>query len=145
MTEPLTPLHLRVVANSGAARMIRHGARDWLRELGACDDDVNALEHAINELVQNAVDHAYSTGTDGDVTATLRLDHSGDVVVTICDGGRWRAEPPKSHRGLGLAMVRSLVDHLDVDTDHGTTATVRHRVATSGPRAVSRRSAGRAP
>ena len=37
------------------------------------------------------------------------------------DEGRWR-EPRGSHRGRGIALMRSLMEHVEVD--HGTHGTV---------------------
>ncbi|HIW61177.1 MAG TPA: PAS domain-containing sensor histidine kinase [Candidatus Stackebrandtia excrementipullorum] len=63
----------------------------------------------LNELVQNAVEHAYAPGEDGEVVITV--DREGDRLrVTVSDSGRGLPEsfrPEATHR-LGLQIVRTL-------------------------------------
>lgn len=100
----------------------------WLTPLAVRARDGDVLLHAVGELVQNAVDHAYP-GAAGPVRLHARLDRDGSVVVTVADDGVWAARAPLAERGLGLAMVRSLVVDVDIDgSSAGTTATVRRRL-----------------
>ncbi len=83
----------------------------------------------INELVQNAVEHAFAPGESG--TIVVRLAERGDsLCVEIQDDGRGLPEGFElSEGGLGLQIVRTLV-HEDLKGDfqllngHGTTAVV---------------------
>jgi serine phosphatase RsbU (regulator of sigma subunit)/anti-sigma regulatory factor (Ser/Thr protein kinase)/anti-anti-sigma regulatory factor len=124
------PLHLRLIADDVAAAVAREALRSWLHPLGARVDDVDALLHAVTELVENVIDHAYDH-IGGRCEATADLHDDGTVVVVVRDRGRWVERPADTERrGLGLAMVRGTVDHLDVaGGDTGTTATVRHRLS----------------
>ena len=99
----------------------------WLAPLAARAQHRDAVLHAAGELVQNAVDHAYLDS--GSVRLQARLDRDGSVVLTVADDGAWAAHEPLEGRGLGLAMVRSMVSHVEIDgTSSGTTVTVRHRL-----------------
>ena len=100
----------------------------WLAPLAARTRDRDAVLHAAGEIIQNAVDHAYKQ-TAGPVRLQARLDRAGDVVLTVADDGAWAVAEPVDGRGLGLAMVRSLVSHAEIDgRSSGTTVTVRHRL-----------------
>jgi two-component sensor histidine kinase len=64
----------------------------------------------INELVQNAVEHAFVGLTGGSIT--VRLAEQGDsLYIEIHDDGRGLPSDfdPAHHGGLGLQIVRSLV------------------------------------
>ena len=124
-----TPLLVRLVAGDVAATVAREALRGWLHPLAAHVGDVDILLHAVTELVDNVADHAYDRdGGPLEVTANLRDD--GLVEIVVHDHGRWAQRPAATEgRGLGLAMVRGLVDDLEVSRgDDGTTATVRHRL-----------------
>jgi two-component sensor histidine kinase len=83
----------------------------------------------INELVQNAVEHAFAPGESG--TIVVRLAERGDsLCIEIQDDGRGLPQGFElSEGGLGLQIVRTLV-HEDLKGDfqllngHGTTAVV---------------------
>ena len=48
------------------------------------------------------------------------------IRVTVRDEGRWR-EPRGSHRGRGIALMRALMEHVDVDHAEGGTVVVLER------------------
>ncbi len=79
----------------------------------------------LNELVVNAVLHAFPNGRGG--TVTVRLDAEASVQLVIADDGVGLPEDFQfeSARSLGLPMVAALVDQLDgrleLDRSSGTT------------------------
>ena len=90
---------------------------------------------ALNELMQNAVDHAYPpeeyTRSEGHVYVVLRRDE-GELVIEVVDDGV--GLPPdfslEASRGLGLSIVHGLVTSelggsLEMREDHGTRVTLR--------------------
>jgi serine phosphatase RsbU (regulator of sigma subunit)/anti-sigma regulatory factor (Ser/Thr protein kinase) len=103
---------------------VRYLLRRWLRPRGAADDEIYDITVASQEACTNAVEHAYGPGRGG-----FRLDaelHEGVVRLTIRDGGRWR--PPRGeHRGRGLALMRALMDEVDVVSEETGTAVVLTR------------------
>jgi PAS domain S-box-containing protein len=68
----------------------------------------------INELVTNALEHAFDGRIGGEVRVDLSQGEDGNVALTISDGGTGLSEEAVSpERGkLGLLLVHSLVDQL---------------------------------
>jgi GAF domain-containing protein/anti-sigma regulatory factor (Ser/Thr protein kinase) len=97
---------------------VRLVLRRWLHAHGADEGESYDIVVACQEACANAVEHAYGPGPRSfDLQATF-VD--GRVIVTVRDHGRWR--PPRgTHRGRGLAMMRALMEHVEVThTDEGT-------------------------
>ncbi|QRP50041.1 ATP-binding protein [Amycolatopsis sp. FDAARGOS 1241] len=60
----------------------------WLREHGAGRRDLNALAHALGELVTNAVEHSHpADAAEGTVTVTAELGPDGCARVRVADDG----------------------------------------------------------
>jgi len=126
-------------APSGARRAVRALARHRVA-------DLHAVELAVSEAVNNAVLHAYRdrdpTAGPGKVhvTAVVRGD---ELRVTVADEGigmRPRADSPGA--GLGLALMGTLADRIDIDQRRGgTRVTLAFRVT---PRSPSRAGSGAA-
>ncbi|WP_433795524.1 SpoIIE family protein phosphatase [Actinoplanes sp. CA-252034] len=96
----------------------------WLAAVGAAGEDVFVLQHALGELVTNAIEHG---GGDDVVEIRARLLASGLVEATVTDHGGWRAPERRPTRGRGLALTAQLVQSLRVEPGGtGTIATVRH-------------------
>ncbi len=128
------PLDLRLPVHPDTLRRVRAELGDWLLALGVTALDEMALQHAVGELVTNAVEHAYpEPAVDAVVGIRVSLSHDGLVDVEVTDHGQWRE--PREHdgsRGRGLAMARGFTDELVLHhDDHGTRARVRHRVLRS--------------
>jgi serine phosphatase RsbU (regulator of sigma subunit)/anti-sigma regulatory factor (Ser/Thr protein kinase) len=117
---PLTEdLRTRWPAQPEALVAVRHLLRRWLRAHGASEDEAYEILVACQEACANAVEHAYGPGrAHFEVDAEHR---AARIRVTIRDHGRWR-EPRGVHRGRGLALMRSLMDTVDVE--HGDSGTV---------------------
>jgi anti-sigma regulatory factor (Ser/Thr protein kinase) len=150
---PAVPLELRLPAVPDTARAARASLGDWLRGLGVGPFDHTALQHALGELVTNAVEHAYPSPTRADtVGIAVDLGPDGVVELEVRDAGTWR-EPVAGHGGgRGLAMAGGLLDELRVEHDaSGTRARGRHRVSrpvsllrgTRSPSSPAPRSGGR--
>jgi two-component sensor histidine kinase len=67
------------------------------------------LAVVLNELVQNAVEHGLG---DGPGTVTVDLQGGGDtpVVLEVHDNGAGRGRQATPGTGLGLRLVRALVE-----------------------------------
>jgi anti-sigma regulatory factor (Ser/Thr protein kinase) len=117
-------------APSGARRAVRALARDRVA-------DLHAVELAVSEAVNNAVLHAYRDRDPAagpgkvQVTAVVRGD---ELHVTVADDGigmRPRIDSPGA--GLGLALMGTLADRMDIDHRRGgTRVTLAFRVTQSG-------------
>lgn len=131
-TPTLAPLSLRMPAEPRAVSQCRLELGAWLEETGTRTLDAIALQHAVGELVDNAVRHAYgdalAAGLD---TTAIRLDATllptGEAEVVVVDRGSW--QPPSPTAGRGLAMARGFMDSMEVDRgEDGTRVTVRHHL-----------------
>jgi serine phosphatase RsbU (regulator of sigma subunit)/anti-sigma regulatory factor (Ser/Thr protein kinase)/putative methionine-R-sulfoxide reductase with GAF domain len=98
---------------------VRRILRRWLAFHGAEEEELHDVVVACQEACANAVEHAYGPGH---AYFDVEADHrESRIRVTVRDQGRWR--PPRgSHRGRGLALMRALMDSVDVA--HGTEGTV---------------------
>ncbi len=72
--------------------------------------DAQALVVIANELVTNAVFHAFPPGRKGEVTVRMRMSGGAAVTLTVSDNG---SEIPESmdwrqDRGLGLRLVQTV-------------------------------------
>ena len=129
--DPAPPLDLTLAAEAGSLRAARARIGAWLAALGVAEDDVFLLQHALGELLTNAIEHA--PPGDGAAPAPVRLaaalDAQGRLEARVTDHGRWREPVRRSMRGRGLAMTSQLVDDLRVEhAETGTVAVVRHTV-----------------
>jgi two-component sensor histidine kinase/PAS domain-containing protein len=71
-----------------------------------------ALGMVVNELVTNAVKYAYPAGHTGTIDVGFQLNQ-GQVLLTVSDlGPGLPIKTAGSERGLGMRLVRSLVDQV---------------------------------
>ncbi|MFI5493903.1 SpoIIE family protein phosphatase [Actinoplanes sp. NPDC051859] len=122
-------LDLQLPADLGALRVARSALAGWLAEAGAGEEDSFLLQHALGELLTNAIEHGYAGLPGKDVRLTVALTAAGEVTAEITDHGSWREPARESARGRGLALTAQLVTDLRVvPGENGTVATVRHRL-----------------
>jgi serine phosphatase RsbU (regulator of sigma subunit)/anti-sigma regulatory factor (Ser/Thr protein kinase) len=117
-------------AQPGVLAGLRRTVGRWLHGEGVGPDDVFAVTLAVSEAAANSIEHAYGATA---ARFTVRCEHDragGEVRATIADDGRWRRTRPYG-RGRGLAIMRSLVDDVEIERgEQGTTVTlVKHVVA----------------
>jgi serine/threonine-protein kinase RsbW len=95
-----------------------------LRAIG--DDTMADLKLALTEAVSNSVRHAYGPNGDGHVDVTFEL--SGDRLgIEVVDDGEGfdPDEPPSfegdelSEGGLGIQIIRTIADRLDIESAPG--------------------------
>ncbi len=127
---PLDPTHLafRLPAIPSSLRQLRQALRRWLAAAGLAADLAYEITTACNEACANAIEHAYGPG---DASFSFEASLVDDrLAVTVRDTGRWRA-PHALHRGLGLTVMRALMDTVNVDSGPGgTIVQMQRRVAT---------------
>ncbi|WP_181784755.1 ATP-binding protein, partial [Pseudonocardia pini] len=102
-------------------RPVRRAVREFLRAVGATEDEVADLVLAAGEAAANVVEHAY--GPAGGVLEVRLAEDDGTVSITVRDEGDWR-EARGANRGRGLPLMHGLVDAVRVGRDLGGT-TVR--------------------
>ncbi|HME44151.1 MAG TPA: PAS domain S-box protein, partial [Syntrophorhabdales bacterium] len=84
----------------------------------------------INELVSNALKHAFPKGRQGEITIQLRRVGASQIRLTVADNGIGFPEDVDFRKSpsLGLTLINSLVEQLDgtiqLDREHGTAFTI---------------------
>jgi anti-sigma regulatory factor (Ser/Thr protein kinase) len=123
--QPALELELPAVAE--AAPRARRAVRKVLVQAAV---DLDAVELAVSEAVTNVVIHAYSDRDDADEPGRVRLAvwlEDDRVSIAVADSGRGmspREDSPGA--GLGLALIASLCDDLQIDrTPAGTRLRMR--------------------
>lgn len=100
---------------------LRHEARRWLTDLGLPEAEQESVLLAVNEAVENAVEHAYADEDEGVVELTLWAE-PGIVNVAVVDHGRWR-EPGEDDAAAPAEMAGPVVTDVDSFADAYADAT----------------------
>jgi anti-sigma regulatory factor (Ser/Thr protein kinase) len=110
--------------------LVRRRLRLWLRENGANDAETFAVLLAVSEAVTNAIQHPQGRRRLWiDVEARL----VGSLVIArVRDYGGWALHQVRDEGGRGLALMRAMMDKVDVDRSaEGTSVTLqRHLMLT---------------
>jgi anti-anti-sigma factor len=87
----------------------------------------------LGEATANAVEHAYPD-EPGEFEYEVARVAGGGIRISVRDEGRWRPEPAdNSHRGRGVALIRALAGHFDLDRGaDGTSLTFELAAAPPG-------------
>ena len=104
--------------------LLRAAVTTWFAELGVDAGATVALQHALGEVMTNAVEHAQPDSVDPahQVTVNGRLSPDGALELRVADQGQWRTPRDTPHRGMGLKVAERFVDRMEFDrTEHGTT------------------------
>jgi PAS domain S-box-containing protein len=126
------PLHLEVSTDPTRLRDVRRHLAGWLRRSGASEEDVEIAQMACHEACSNAIEHGYGFG-DGSFTIDAHMEN-GKVVLEVTDRGSWidRPEGALPHRGRGIALMKALMDAVQLSHDgDGTTVRMERGVTRS--------------
>ncbi|BBX62663.1 hypothetical protein MSAS_18370 [Mycobacterium saskatchewanense] len=128
---PPEPFAMTLDATIRTARTVRAGLREWLSRVGADDDDICDIVHAISEFVENAVEHGYAGEVSGRIVVEASLTEDGNLHASVIDHGQWKDyREGEKGRGRGLAMAEALVSRAQITSGAGgTTASVKHRLS----------------
>jgi serine/threonine-protein kinase RsbW len=94
----------------------RRDTREFARQCGLTDIEVNDITLAVGEACNNAVEHGHVA--DGSFSIACRFDHA-DIVIEVADRGtgfdptgKGLTSDPETLRlrGLGIFIMRSLMD-----------------------------------
>jgi len=127
---PLGEVDLTLPDAPVAVTTTRTALDAWLSALGVDGLTATAIQHAVGEVVTNAVEHAYADrpGGPNTVDVHVELTATGVVEIAVTDHGRWRALADPPYRGMGLTMAVELVDDVRIERGRsGTTVRLRHR------------------
>jgi PAS domain S-box-containing protein len=104
-----------------ALASMRSVMRRWLRHVGGDHREIAEIVTACGEAATNAIEHA---GAGGGAPFEVRGQaERGQVRISVRDHGVWRAPRP-GDQGRGLALMRALMDSVEVTPSPGGT-TVR--------------------
>jgi serine/threonine-protein kinase RsbW len=114
-------LELKLPARAENVAVVRH-AFGGLAEIVDLDEQTLAdIKLAITEACTNVVIHAYDDGDEGNLEVDANLDGSS-LTVVIRDSGRGIVPRPDSPGlGLGLPLIATLTETLELgrdDIDH---------------------------
>ncbi|HEU0336251.1 MAG TPA: GAF domain-containing protein [Gaiellaceae bacterium] len=124
---PVADLELRLPADPASLVVVRAELREWLALTPATEAEASDVVLAAWEACANAVEHAQLPNAS---TFALEASSIGrSVFLRVRDSGRWRTEEERPDRGLGLVLMRSLMDRLQVvPGERGTVVTMERRV-----------------
>lgn len=96
-----------------AARNIR--LRHRVADVPLNPDQAITAGLIVNELVTNAIKHAFPSGGGGDIFVELRAEHGNHLLLRVADNGIGLPAdmPPQAADSLGLLLVRNLCRQLD--------------------------------
>lgn len=118
-------LTFRVSGVAASVQDARHSIRALLER---ADIDPWKIELAVGEAISNAVQHGYRE-TSGWVEIELSIDALVAAVVVRDFGAGFAASPASDGLGLGLALMESLANRLEVEGAPGAGTTVRMEFA----------------
>jgi anti-sigma regulatory factor (Ser/Thr protein kinase) len=111
----LHPPRIDVVlpARVESAPRLRRVIREFLERFGVARPQIDDVVLAVGEAAGNAIEHAYE-GAAGDVR--LQASVVGErLTVEVRDFGKWRLDGD-AERGRGIGIMRSLVEHVAIES-----------------------------
>jgi integral membrane sensor domain MASE1/anti-sigma regulatory factor (Ser/Thr protein kinase) len=111
-------LRLRRTAIPAAVPETRQIMKAWLADNGVDGAEAFDILVAASEACSNAVTHAYQLAP-GQLQINASIADS-ELVITVQDSGTWRSSSPDNTGGRGMAIMRGLMDRVEVNTAHGT-------------------------
>jgi PAS domain S-box-containing protein len=122
-------LRLRLPADPEALAGLRRRVGRLLSAVGASPAETYEITLAICEAAGNAIEHAY--GPEGAPFEVSVWQVDGDLIASVRDFGRWRKRRERQ-RGRGLAIIRGVMDAVDVGTEgQGTVVRMRRRLGSA--------------
>ena len=121
-------LELALPATQDGLVEMRQGLRDWLAAGRVAPDIASDVVLAVWEAGANAIEHA-QVPSEPTLTLLAKLDEAARLKVEVGDTGSWKSANGSGGRGLGLGLMRSLMDHVSVrESPGGTTVVLERRV-----------------
>ena len=122
---------LRLPRLPQSVRVVRSSLRAWLSLQGIARDVASDIVLASSEACANAVQHPQRPAQQVFEIAAHRA--GDDVVVAVRDFGRWSSgEERDETRGRGFAMMRTLMDAVEVtSSDEGAELVMRRFIRPS--------------
>jgi serine/threonine-protein kinase RsbW len=114
-------LELKLPARAENVAVVRHAFGGFAEALSVDEQTLADIKLAITEACTNVVIHAYDDGEDGSLEVDASID-ARRLTVVIRDRGRGIVPRPDSPGlGLGLPLIATLAESLELgkdDDDH---------------------------
>jgi len=121
---PSPPVELTVPNDAKWLTVVRLAVSGVAARLGASYEDVDDIKVAVSEACTNVIDHAFEEeACDAAVIRISCVPSDGEIAITVQDEGcgfdpaatRTVDEAdPEQEGGLGLFLIRKLMDEMDV-------------------------------
>jgi len=111
-------------ARGESARPLRHALAAFMKAKEVEPDAIDDIVTAVGEALANAIEHAYTDGSNGAVELFARHEEGGSVVVEVSDQGAFVERGERQGRGFGLQIVRRIARWVSIDTSSGTTVSM---------------------
>lgn len=137
-------VEMRFPATAEYVGLVRLTLSGILNRAGATYDDIEDTKIAVSEAVTNAVKHAYKGDIKGDVLVGYVIFEDKVEVIVSDSGTSFDYERAKSELGpyqenenidfireggLGLFLIESLMDEVNVKKDSGVTISMTKYIA----------------
>ena len=134
---PLKPVTVSLPSDVNYLDIARAFVSDLAVKVGLSSSEIHDLQLAVTEAVTNIIEHAYQG--DKDQRIELAIEKDGECfIVAITDSGQTRFDP-SGHAdpdmkeylsqcrigGLGLFLMRKLMDEVEFSSDDSGSNTVR--------------------
>jgi anti-sigma regulatory factor (Ser/Thr protein kinase) len=118
-------LELKLPARAENVAVVRHAFGGFAEALSVDEQTLADIKLAITEACTNVVIHAYDDGEDGSLEVDASIDDR-HLTVVIRDEGRGIVPRPDSPGlGLGLPLIATLAESLELGTDDDDRTEVR--------------------
>ena len=116
-------LHLVVPAKPEFLSLVRLVVGSIASEAGFTEENIADIKVALSEASTNVVRHAYPDGAEQErkIIEVNCYEEPGELTIEVTDYGKGLPLPPPASEGLGLGIMGSLMDRVDVET--GSTGT----------------------
>lgn len=103
-------------ATAESIRVVRNQMATLARDCGLTERQVGDVKLAVSEAATNALVHGYR-GAPGTIAVEATIG-DGQLVIAILDsGGGMRPRPDSPGLGLGLPVIASVADELEIIRD----------------------------
>lgn len=120
-------LEMRVFGRPSAPSQVRRRLRTWLRDVPLSTEVADDVIVAVSEALANAIEHSGISPYEEVTFRASQIDRT--LRMTVRDPGRWRVPREESYRGHGLALMKALMDDVEIDRrDDGTRIDMTRRI-----------------
>lgn len=135
--KPLKPVSVSLPSDVNYLDIARSFVADLAIKVGLSSSEIHDLQLAVSEAVTNVIEHGYSG--DADKRIELAIEKDGECfIVAISDSSGTRFDPEDHANpdmkdyimnrrvgGLGLFLMRKLMDQVEFSSDGAGTNRVR--------------------